>query len=85
MGQAFLRVLGHEVLLHPILSELIPFLNFLPHGVVEVQVLLEIGLGISIRLLSISVFEFVYGIEGVDTLRIIDYIHTILRGLVSGT
>ena len=87
MSQAFLRVLIHEVLLHPILSELIPFLNLLPHGVVEIQMLLEACFRITIGLLSISVFELLYGVEGVDPLRVHDFIHALLRiaGVVSGT
>lgn len=85
MSQAFLRVLCHEVLFHPVLSELIPFLNLLPHGVVEVQMLLKTGLWVSIGLLSISVFELVNGIEGIDTFRITDRIHALLSIVVSGT
>ena len=46
---------------------------------------LEIGLGVSIGLLSMSVFELVYGVEGVDALWIIDYIHAFLCIMVSGT
>ena len=78
LRQALLRVLFHKVLLHPILREFRPLLYLLFHSVVQVQVRLEAGLRVAIRLLLISVFKFIDFVERLNALRIRNCITTLL-------
>ena len=69
-----MRILLHKVLLHPVLSDLIPLLDFLSHCVVQIQVRFKVGFRVAIRLLIISILEFIDCVKGVDSLRILDSI-----------
>ena len=74
LGQSLLRILLHKVLLHPVLSDLIPLLDFLSHCVVKIQVRFKVGFRVAIRLLIISILELVNCVQCIYSLRILDSI-----------
>ena len=69
-----MRILLHKILLHPVLSKLVPLLDFLLHCVVKVLVRFIVGLWIAIWLLIIAVLEFIDSVKGIDSLWIRDSI-----------